>query len=152
MYGYGTYEPNGLDYRADGCVGLDSFSVACELVKLQQVSVDRVGRGQNLKHRAGRTSKVGCRVGSLWGGFPLWFRMMGGSFATPSRTLEGSLCGMVVARGHMHEAVGMRFAGGHVDDREGSKHMEVLGAAGPSGWLGSHVQEGRTTSEFACWQ
>jgi hypothetical protein len=60
MYGYGTYEPNDLDYRADGGVGLESFSVACELVKLQQVSVDRVGRGQNLKHRAGRTSTKSC--------------------------------------------------------------------------------------------
>lgn len=41
-------------------VGLGSFSVACKLVKLQQVSEDRVGRGQNLKHRAGRTSIVGA--------------------------------------------------------------------------------------------
>ena len=67
------------------------------------------------------------------------------------RHSKDRLCGMVAMRSHILEAVGMRFARGQ-EDHEGSKHVDVLGAAGPSGWLGSHVQEGRTTSEIASWQ
>ena len=79
--------------------------------------------------------------------------MMGGSFATSFEdTQRDRLCGMVAVRSHILEAVGIQFARGQVEDHEGSKHVDVLGAAGPSGWLGSHVQEGRTTSEIASWQ